>query len=210
MAGRKRPRDGAAGQATVGPGRNVFTARRKGIYLDHFAATGDRAAAAAAAGISKSTVSSHRRSDPVFAEAHRQALALAYENLEAEAVRDRLAAMERIDTDPARAGAAPAEFDRTLQLLRDHKKTPAARTGAPPALCSFEEGFAALERELDALERRERGNGAFPPLDGEGQGGVASGDEQKPPRPETDPTPTQPPPSRGRGQAGNDPEPGDG
>jgi hypothetical protein len=141
------------------PQRNAFTERRKQIYLDHFAATGDSRASAAAAAVSKSTVSNHRRNDPVFAEGYRRALALAYETLEAEAVRDRLAAMARIDVDPARAQVAAGEdFDRTLQLLREHKRVPAAKGGRPPSLCSFEEGFAALERELDAFEGRE-GNG---------------------------------------------------
>lgn len=151
------------------PQRNAFTERRKQVYLDHFAATGDMRAAAAAAGVSKSTVSNHRRNDPVFAEGHRRALALAYETLEAEAVRDRLAAMARLDVDPARANVAPGggadrEFERTLQLLREHKRVPAAKGGRPPLLCSFEDGFSALERELDAFDARE-GNAS----DGKGE-----------------------------------------
>ena len=73
--------------------------------------------------------------------------------------------MERLDVDPDRAGVVPGEdFDRTLQLLREHKKTPAEKGGRSPLLCSFEEGFGALERELDAFEAREgkTGNGETP------------------------------------------------
>jgi hypothetical protein len=167
-----RAAGGGRGWRLSPPRCNAFTERRKQVYLDHLAATGDRGAAAAVAGVSTSTVSNHRRNDPVFAEGCRQALALAYENLEAEAVRDRLAAMERIDVDPERAGVVPAEeFDRTLALLREHNKAP--RSGRPPTLCSLDDGFAALERELDAFHAREgkkhggggeRGNG-----DGGGQ-----------------------------------------
>ena len=147
------------------PRCNAFTDVRKTLYLDHFAATGDSAAAAVAAGVSRSTVSNHRRSDPAFAEAHREALALAREDLEAEAVRSRLQALAPIHFDPERAQAVPVEdpgvaFDRTLQLLRVHNRAPGKTTGRPPTLCSFEEGFAALERELDALEARERGKGS--------------------------------------------------
>jgi hypothetical protein len=78
--------------------------------------------------------------------------------------------MERIDVDPERAGIVPREdFDRTLALLREHKKGP--RSGRPPTLCSIEDGFAALEREMDALEARERkrGNGRERPEDGDSQ-----------------------------------------
>jgi hypothetical protein len=154
------------------PRCNAFTERRKQAYLDHLAATGDRGAAAAVAGVSTSTVSNHRRNDPAFAEGFRQALALSYENLEAAAVCDRLAAMERIDVDPERAGVVPVEeFDRTLALLREHKKAP--RSGRPPTLCSLDDGFAALERELDAFHAREGKKDG-----GEGEGGNGDGDSQ--------------------------------
>jgi hypothetical protein len=158
---------------SVGPGTwalrrpryNAFTAARKTLYLDHFAATGDRIGAAAAAGVCLSTVSNHRRNDPVFAEAYSRALALALEDLEAAAVANRMAAMTRLEFDPARAtvteaggGDPGAEFDRTLALLREHRKTP-AKTGRPPGLCSFEDGFAALERELNAFDAREGRDG---------------------------------------------------
>jgi hypothetical protein len=165
-----RASGGGRGWQLSTPRCNAFTARRKQAYLDHLAATGDRGAAAAVAGVSTTTVSNHRRTDPAFAEGFRQALAIAYENLEAEAVRDRLAAMELIDVDPERAGVVPGEdFDRTLALPREHKKGP--RSGRPPTLCSIEDGFAALEREMDALEARERkrGNGRERPEDGDSQ-----------------------------------------
>src|SRR3954469_6433913 len=103
-----------------------FDAAAQAAYLAHFAANGDSRAAAAAAGVSASTVRLHRRTDPAFAEADRQALAEAYEFLEVESVRQRLAAQKQLraaieaaepDPPPSLIAEAGAEFDRTMKLL---------------------------------------------------------------------------------------------
>jgi hypothetical protein len=154
------------------PRRNDFSRRRKRIYLEHFAATGDTRASAAAAGISKSTVSNHKLSDPAFREACAQALLEAYANLEAEAVRQRLAAMEKIDFDPGKeappSGLDPeAEFARTMELLREHKRSRAGMKagGRPPERWSFAESMAALEKRLKILGIRVREDGERAPDD---------------------------------------------
>jgi hypothetical protein len=156
------------------PRRNDFSRRRKRIYLEHFAATGDARASAAAAGVSKGTVSNHKLSDPAFRDGCEQALAEAYATLEALAVRQRLAAMERIDFDPGKeappSGLDPeAEFARTMELLREHKRSRAAMksaSGRPPERWSFEESMAALEKRLKVLGIRVREDGEREP-DGE-------------------------------------------
>lgn len=147
------------------PRRNAFSRRRKAIYLEHFAATCDARAAAAAAGVSKSTVCNHRMNDPAFAEGCRLALAEGYANLEGEAVRQRLAAMAAIDFDPGKEppppagdGDAGAEFERTMLLLREYKKTAAGlpRGGRPPERWSFDDAMEALEKQLKAFGVRVR------------------------------------------------------
>jgi hypothetical protein len=150
--------------------RNSFSRRRKRIYLEHFAATGDARASAAAAGVSKGTVSNHRLSDPAFREGCAQALVEAYATLEAEAVRQRLAAMERIDFDAGKeappSGLDPAaEFARTMELLREHKRSRAGAkaSGRPPERWSFEESMAALEKRLKIFGVRVREDGEEPP-----------------------------------------------
>jgi hypothetical protein len=156
------------------PRRNDFSRRRKRIYLEHFAATGDVRASAAAAGVSKSTVANHKLSDPAFREGWAQALVEAYATLEAMAVRQRLAAMERIDFDLGKeappGGLDPeAEFARTMELLREHKRSRAAMTGKasgrPPERWSFEESMAALEKRLKILGIRVREDGEKAPDD---------------------------------------------
>jgi len=155
------------------PRRNDFSRRRKTIYLEHFAATGDARASAVAAGVSKGTVANHKLSDPAFREGCERALAEAYATLEALAVRQRLAAMERIDFDPGKeeapSGLDPAaEFARTMELLREHKRSRAGMKagGRPPQRWSFEESMAALEKRLKVLGIRVREDGEREP-DGE-------------------------------------------
>jgi len=90
--------------------RNVrFDAKAQAVYLAHFAVTGDTRASAAAAGVSESTVTLHRRNDRAFAEAHDSALAEAYVWLEAEALRLRLAAQKRLHAAIEAAGDPPRD-----------------------------------------------------------------------------------------------------
>jgi hypothetical protein len=146
--------------------RNVrFTPERRETYLTAFIATGDRVAAAAEAGVSPSTVDYHRRNDPVFAEACRQAWAESFVWLEAEALRLALAAQARLRAVVEAAADAPhralladegAEFDRIMRLLdfSDRKpRRPATRfqPGSRHAPASFEEAIRALDKKMDAL-----------------------------------------------------------
>jgi hypothetical protein len=152
----------------------LFTAERQAVFLRHFAETCDTKAAAAAAGVSESTVHLHCRTDPAFAEAYRAALAEGYVRLEAEAVRLRLAAQQKLRAaieagaepcPPRKAGACPAcgrsadadaEFDRTMKLLArwdrkprraDHDFKPGGRRQA----WTFDMAIKALARKLEAL-----------------------------------------------------------
>jgi hypothetical protein len=151
--------------------RNRFTRARKEVLLGQLAVTADIGAAAAAAGVCRATVYSHRESDPAFASAWREALQLGVEAIEARLVAERLAALEayRVAPDEAAeagegAGAAAdpverdLEFWRMLHLLREHKRGLAGvahRKGRRPRVATLEEGFAGLERELDAFAARE-------------------------------------------------------
>lgn len=133
--------------------RNRFSRARMRIFLEHFAATGDATASAAAAGVSRSTVSRYRRVDPAFRAGWDEALAQCYALLEAEAVRQRLAALERIRIGGDKEADIEPEFDRLLALLRDHRKTLAGLPKPSPGLktWSFEESLDALEKELKAF-----------------------------------------------------------
>jgi len=142
-----------------------FDERRRGVFLAHFTWSCDACAAAAEAGVSERTVYSHMGSDPPFAEQFRNALALGYARLEAEALRQRLAAQRRLRArmEAADAGhAAPdadtaAEFERVMKLLtrwdRQGRAEPGmlAKRRSPARAWTFDEAIVALEKRLLAL-----------------------------------------------------------
>ncbi|HEY0412245.1 MAG TPA: hypothetical protein VGD66_03785 [Allosphingosinicella sp.] len=150
------PRGGVAKwQIQRGGRRHRFTAERKADYLAHFGLTCDGAASARVAGVSVWTVNQHRRTDPDFAAEWQAAKERAYSHIEAELARLRIAGLERMreggDTVPE--GVAE-EFDRALQLLREHKRWQAGGGAAPgrrPTRWSFDKALDALEKKLRAF-----------------------------------------------------------
>jgi hypothetical protein len=146
-----------------------FDAKRQQRFLAHFAWSADTLAAAAEAGVCETTVYNQRRSNPAFAEEFQAALDQAYARLEAEALRQRLAAQQALRaaverSEPgAEPGAAPllpadmaAEFERVLKLLArwDRKPRRPERQTTPDGRresWSFEGAIALLSRRLAAL-----------------------------------------------------------
>ncbi|HVQ08328.1 MAG TPA: hypothetical protein VMS43_07825 [Allosphingosinicella sp.] len=159
--------EGGDGQVRIVPGRGRllqrrkmrcvrFTPARQRIYLDHFAGTADSQAAAAAAGVSVATVDSHRRKHPEFAAAHDEALQYAYPKLEAEAVRQRLVAQERLREELVPTGEMATEFERVMKLLarwdrRDGRLGHREVRHGHLKRWTFEEAIVALDRKLRAL-----------------------------------------------------------
>jgi hypothetical protein len=148
-----------------------FDAGAQAVFLAHFAATCDAKAAAAAAGVSESTVRRHRALDPAFAEAYEEALAQGYGWLEAEAVRQRLAAQARLRAaieaagpvkPPALLAEEGAEFDRVMKLLARHDRQPRRpdsrfTPGGRRQRWTFDEAMTLLDKKLRALGVRRTG-----------------------------------------------------
>jgi hypothetical protein len=154
--------------------RNVrFDAAAQAVFLAHFAMTCDTKAAAAAAGVSESTVTYRCRNDSAFAEAYREALAEGYAFLEAEIVRQRLAAQQKLraaieaacpersrragDTVPPRlARETAAEFDRIMKLLARWDRKPRRcdsrfKPGGRRQRWTFDMAIRLLDKKLRAL-----------------------------------------------------------
>lgn len=180
---RRRLRGGAAGETRIAPNnrrvlqkRNIghvrFDAKAQQVFLAHFSATCDCAAAAAAAGVCENTVLNHRRRDPAFAEEYDAALDQGYVRLEAEALRQRLLAQERLraaleaaplEDGTAASGGPPgaalpaeaaAEFERVLKLLdrADRKaRRPKRTSGGRHKVWTFDAAMALLDERLQAL-----------------------------------------------------------
>ena len=145
--------------------RNVrFDAAAQERFLVHLTHSGDWEAAAAEAGVSPSTATWHCRHHFEFAAACKQALAHGYVALEEEAVRQCLAAQERLRKvveDAAARGAPPppevaaeagVEFDRIMRLLarRDRRPRRPARHGRG-ARWTFDAAIQELDRVLRGM-----------------------------------------------------------
>ena len=151
--------------------RNRFTRARKEVFLGRLAVFPEIGAAAAAAGVCRATVYSHRDSDPAFAAAWREALACGVAVLEGRLLEEQLAAMEDFEVSPA-ALPAPApsadpvardlDFWRCMHLLREHRQWLAGvpdrwpRGGIRPRIKSKAEVSAEMKRALAAFEGRVR------------------------------------------------------
>jgi hypothetical protein len=136
-----------------------FTEGRQQIYLDHFAGTADAEAAAAAAGVSRYAVEAHCRKHPEFAALRDETLRFAYAKLEAEAVRQRLAAQQRLKENLEPAGEMAQEFERVMKLLAryDRRDGRIARREVGyghERRPTFEEAIAVLDKRLRALGLR--------------------------------------------------------
>lgn len=186
-AGEEAASAGAAAEASAGAGETVrivsnnrrliqrrkmrhvrFDARRKGVFLAHFALSCDLAAAAAAAGVCEGTVHYHLKRDPDFADAFEAALLDGYRRLEAESVRQRLEAQDRLRaaTEEAEAAGEPLplaeaglDFDRAMKLLarwdRGDGRLGRRRVGRSRAdQRSYEDSVRRLDKALDSLAAR--------------------------------------------------------
>jgi hypothetical protein len=158
--------------------RNIRRARfddaRKRIFLDHYAGTADAHAACAAAGIAISTFTQHRRKDREFAAGCVEALAIAYADMEAEAVRGRLEAQRNLRDGICPAGEAEKEFDRQMKLLERHDRKGGGiglREIGPGGQQrgDFWEGIAWLDKKLRALGVRHGIMAGPVPLPGAGE-----------------------------------------
>jgi hypothetical protein len=139
--------------------RRRFDDARKRLFLDHFAGTADAHAAAQAAGVGYSTIVHHRRRDPEFAAAWDEALAAAYAQLEAEALRQRLEAQRQLREGLCPTGEIAREFERVMQLLARYERKDgrigirSVRPGREKRW-TFDEAIEALDRKLRALGAR--------------------------------------------------------
>lgn len=133
-----------------------FDERRREVFLVHFTETCDAHAAAGAANVAPSTVYRCYQREPDFAAEWDRALETGYVRLEAEAVRARLAAMERMRGATGLDGELVAEFERVMKLLARYDRR---RGQAGPRHVgrrhlerwTFAEAMEALDRKLAAL-----------------------------------------------------------
>lgn len=145
--------------ATGGKRRVRFAARRRATFLAALERDCDTKAAAAAAGVDKTTV--HRRiaRDPAFAADNDAALARGYAGLEAALARERAlepANAARLFDAIEPKGAPTRDFDKAMKLLArwdrpDGSIGPRFVRHGRMKRWTFEEAIWALDRKLRAL-----------------------------------------------------------
>jgi hypothetical protein len=159
-----------------------FNEKRQQIFLDHFAGTADFEASAEAAGVSEQTVRELIRRDPGFAALRDEALRLSYPMLEAESVRERMAALKRLRDNLEPSGETAKEFERVMRLLDRHDRRDGriagreVRRGRQRGM-SGDEAFAELDKRLRHLGIT-RGLLAAPAADEGEDGDEEAGDEE--------------------------------
>jgi hypothetical protein len=140
-----------------------FDEAAKEAFLTAFALTCDARAAAAEAGVAESTVYYHRRTDPAFAAIFDEALEQGYVRLEAEALRQRLAAQQRLRAALDSAGEAGDSLSgcpltphdgNTGESLPGCPPTPSTPT--PPLQIADADIAAEFDRVIKLLSRWDR------------------------------------------------------
>lgn len=137
-----------------------FDEEHQQIFLHRLAGTADANEAADVAGVHISTVNKHRRKNPEFATRFQGALECAYPMLETEALRQRLAAQERLRNELMPTGEIAQEFDRVMTLLarwdRHGGKVGVRPAGLRGRVWTFDEAIEALDKKLRAIGVRVR------------------------------------------------------
>ncbi|MFC3581923.1 hypothetical protein [Sphingomonas hylomeconis] len=161
----------AADRRTAYTGRKWvrWSKRMKSDFLDHLAATGSIAGAAAAIGVVPSSVYQLRRRDAAFAAAWREAVVLAYDVLETLVLGHVLGGGEggggRGERTIVEGAYGPIDIDQALRLLARHRaalRGTKTTGGARIRYATRVETDAAILTALDALARRPAGTGSAP------------------------------------------------
>ncbi len=151
---------GKAGRQVRKVRADGWNARRREIFLDHYAASANAAEACRAAGMYEGAAYQLRRRDPDFARQYDEAHAVALLRLEEMAVRyaatgGRTAPVEPGATPPGDIAAFDPEFAlKVLSRPWPGREGRAPRRGAPLRRASKAELTGSILRLLDALDRR--------------------------------------------------------
>jgi phage terminase small subunit len=143
--------------------KDAFSATKKQVFLDHYAAGCNVTRAAAAAGVSTVTVNNHRRNDPVFAQQMAEAHDIAYDGLDAMLVERAKTGGHYVPGPDAETAPGPEAMDTelALRLLELRSRSLGRRTGRrigragyEPRRVSEKELNEAILAKLDVLDRR--------------------------------------------------------
>jgi hypothetical protein len=180
--------------------RKLFDGKRRKVFLEWFAATGNCVFSAAKAGVSYKTVWKHRVKDAAFREAFDVAMEQGIVRAKARLLEDKATGPIEVDGDLDAVELVPPDPVLVLDLVarmeaRKAGAAPARRKGRTGRIASNDEVEKALAKRLALFARRQRAMGRSSgqePAAGVGAG-VGSGSDAVP----TGAAPVTPPPPVG-------------
>ncbi|MEA1015391.1 hypothetical protein [Sphingosinicella sp. LY1275] len=134
--------------------RKLFGRARQQAFLEHLAATCNVTTSAREAGVVPGTVYAHRMKNPDFRDGWRVALEQGYARLEAMLLERATSGAERFAVAGDKEVDAPFDWDKAIDLLRQHQRGLAGRTPdnrQRPARVPIEALTEKLVRKLKAL-----------------------------------------------------------
>jgi hypothetical protein len=139
--------------------KDGWSARRRQIFLDHYAESGNATEACRAAGMYEGAAYGLRRRDPDFARQYDEALAVSKLRLEEMAIQYAKTGGRIVPVEPGEIAPVDlANFDPELALKilsrSRPSQTPNSRVGAKPRQASREELIEAALKLLAMLKRR--------------------------------------------------------
>jgi hypothetical protein len=151
--------------------RKLFDGKRRKVFLEWFAATGNCVFSAAKAGVSYKTVWKHRVKDGAFREAFDVAMEQGIVRAKARLMEDKATGPIEVDGDLDAVELVPPDPVLVLDLVAriEAKKVgaaPARQKGRTPRIASNAEVEKALAKRLALFAKRQRAMGR------EGAGGV--------------------------------------
>ena len=154
-------RNGNKGRAQLRPVRqDGWTVRKRAVFLDHVAATGNVSASARFVGLGESGAYKLRRRDPDFAEQWRVALSAGFDRLQAMLIERAMGPLTVQIGDTPMPDVSTMDTELAMRLVEHHRRTiagaPQRRGGPVPTRATEEETNAALLKRLKILHKRNQ------------------------------------------------------
>jgi hypothetical protein len=163
--------------------RKLFDRKRRKVFLEWFAATGNCTFAAAKAGVHYRTIWKHRMKDEAFREAFNLAMEQGIARAQARLIEDKARGPIAVDGDLDDALLEPADPEVVLNLVARLEGAkagvPARRQRTTARIASNAEVKKALAKRIAVFARRQRAMGRA--AGGGSGGGEGGGGEEAPP-----------------------------
>jgi hypothetical protein len=153
--------NGNKGRAQLRPVRqDGWTVRKRAVFLDHVAATGNVSASARIVGLGESGAYKLRRRDRDFAEQWRVALEAGFDRLQAMLIERAMGPLTVQIGDTPMPDVSTMDTELAMRLIEHHRRTiagtPKRRGGPVPSRATEDETNAELLKRLKILHKRNQ------------------------------------------------------